>query len=91
MIALSFSFVETGSPFKLQVQAASQSAGHTLEVNSGKLCVLESLKYACFQFPVYTRSFVSGTRLCRGQPDAIPPSIIPDWQKGTPHAMQRAP
>ena len=52
MIARSFSFVETGSPFKLQVQAASQSAGQTREVNYGKLCVLLSLKNACFQLPV---------------------------------------
>ena len=40
IMARSFSLVDTGSPFRLQVHAASQSAGHTLEVNSGKLCGL---------------------------------------------------
>ena len=86
----SFSLVDTGSPFTLQVQAASQRAGHTRQVNSGKLWVLDSLRYACLKFPRYTRSLVSGTRLCRGQPEAIPPIMQPDWQKGTPHSMQRA-
>ena len=39
----SFSLVETGSPFRLQVHAFSHSAGHTLEVNSGKQCVFINL------------------------------------------------
>ena len=39
----SFSFVATASPFKPQVQAFSHRAGHTLEVNSGKLLVFFSL------------------------------------------------
>ena len=78
MMALSFSFMVTASPYRLQVQAASQGAGHTLEVNSGKLLVFLSRLYACFQLPVYTRSFHSGTRLCRGHPLTIPPIIMPD-------------
>ena len=47
MIARSFSFVQTGSPFTLHVQAASQSAGQTREVNSGKQFVLVRRRYAC--------------------------------------------
>ena len=77
MIAFSFSLVETGAPISPQVHAASQSAGHTLEVNSGKQCVLLSLTYACSRLPLYTRSFVSGTRLLSGHPDAIPPIMVP--------------
>ena len=43
MMAYSFSLVDTGSPFSPQVQAASHKAGHTREVNSGKLLVFFSL------------------------------------------------
>ena len=39
-MARSFSFVETGWESRLQVQAASQRAGQTLQVNSGKQWVL---------------------------------------------------
>ena len=39
----SFSFVDTGSPCRPQVQAASHKAGQTLEVNSGKQWVFDSL------------------------------------------------
>ena len=46
--------------------------GQPLDVNSGKLLVLCRRLYACSQLPVYTRSFHSGTRLCRGQPDVMP-------------------
>ena len=35
--------LDTGFPFRLQVHAASQSAGQTRLVNSGKLCVFVSL------------------------------------------------
>ena len=52
IIARSFSLVDTGSPLRLQVHAASHNAGHTLEVNSGKQLVFDRRIYACFQFPV---------------------------------------
>ena len=39
LIIFSLSLIATGSPFKAQVHAASQSAGQTLPVNSGKQCV----------------------------------------------------
>ena len=91
IMARSFSFTVTGSPFRPQVHAASQGAGHTLDVNSGKLLVfLSRLKASC-QLPVYTRSFHSGIRLLSGHPLTIPFIITPDWQKGTPHSMHRAP
>ena len=41
MMACSLAFTATGFPFRPQVQAASQRAGHTRHVNSGKLCVFE--------------------------------------------------
>ena len=39
IMAPSFSLMATGVPFNPQVQAASHGAGHTREVNSGKLLV----------------------------------------------------
>ena len=90
-IVRSFSFVETGWLWTLQVQAASQRAGQTREVNSGKQWVFLSLCQAASRLPRYTRSLNSGTRLWSGQPEAIPLSILPNWQKGTPQSMQRAP
>ena len=90
-MANSFSFTVTGSPFRPQVQAASHRAGHTRPVNSGKLLVFRSRFRAWSRLPWYTRSFHSGTRLCSGQPVYIPASCTPDWQKGTPHSMHRAP
>ena len=91
MMPCSFALQVTGSSQCPQVQAASQSAGHTREVNSGKLLVFFRRLYACSQFPVYTRSFYSGTRLCSGHPEVIPMMFIPAWQNGTPQFMQRAP
>ncbi len=46
MMASSFSRMVTGSPCSAQVQAASQGAGHTRPVNSGKLLVLMSRESA---------------------------------------------
>ena len=86
----SLSLTDTGLPQCPHVHAFSHSAGQTLDVNSGKLLVLCRRLYACSQLPVYTRSFHSGTRLCRGQPDVMPAIVIPDWQKGTPQSIQRA-
>ena len=90
MIPCSFALQVTGSSQCPQVQAASQSAGHTLEVNSGKLLVLVRRLYACSQLLVYKRSFHSGTRLCSGHPLVIPMIFIPAWQNGTPQFIQRA-
>ena len=90
IIPCSLSLTDTGLPQCPHVHAFSHSAGQTLDVNSGKLLVLCRRLYACSQLPVYTRSFHSGTRLCRGQPDVMPAIVIPDWQKGTPQSIQRA-
>ena len=51
IIARSLALVATGSLSRLQVQAASQSAGQTRDVNSGKQCVLDRRLYASSQFP----------------------------------------
>ena len=40
IIVFSFALHETGFPFNPQVHAFSHKAGHTLDVNSGKLFVL---------------------------------------------------
>ena len=37
------------------------------------------------------RCMACGVPFCSGQPDIIPPSICPAWQKGTPHAIHLAP
>jgi hypothetical protein len=65
----------------LSVQAASQGAGQTRPVNSGKLLVRCSRSSAAFHWSRLTRSFQSGIRLFTGQPE---------WQKGTPQSMQRS-
>jgi hypothetical protein len=66
----------------LSVHAASQGAGHTRPVNSGKLFVWCKTSSAAFHCWRYTRSFQSGMMLCTGHPD---------WQNGIPQSMQRAP
>ena len=92
MMARSFSRTDTGAPAAMpQVQAASHKAGHTRLVNSGNRLVAIRRCSASSHRPWYTRSFHSGIRLCSGQPLAIPPIIMPLWQKGTPQSMQRAP
>src|SRR3954469_14338297 len=83
MIETSICLMETASPSRISsTHAASQGAGHSLPVNSGKLLVACSCAIASRQRSRYTRSFQSGMRLPSGQPL---------WQNGTPHSMQRAP
>ena len=67
-MAFSFSLTVTASPFKPQVHAFSQRAGHTLEVNSGKLFVLNNLLAASSHCPLNTKSFHSGIKLLSGHP-----------------------
>ena len=66
----------------LSVQAASQGAGQTRPVNSGKLLVECSTSSASRHLLRYTRSFQSGMMLFTGQPV---------WQNGMPQSMQRPP
>ena len=61
---------------------ASQSAGQTRDVNSGKSEFAESSSQARRQSPCATARFWSGTRLPSGQPHA--------WQNGWPQSLQRA-
>ena len=44
MMAYSFSLVATGSPVRLQVHAASHSAGHTLDVKTAHKALRYSAK-----------------------------------------------
>ena len=81
MMRTSTCLMVTGSSLMARTQAASQGAGQSLPVNSGKLLVACSRSIASRQWPRYTRSFQSGMMLPRGQPW---------WQKGTPQSMQRA-
>ena len=72
MIALSFSFVATGSPFKLQVQAASHSAGKTIAViGSGPsgLAAAQQLNRRGHSVTVYERSDRPGGLLRYGIPN----------------------
>ena len=82
MIACSIDLMPTASLLMFSTQAASQGAGQTRPVNSGKLLVECSTSIASFQPPRYTRSFQSGMMLLTGQPL---------WQNGMPQSMQRAP
>ncbi len=66
----------------LSVHAASQGAGQTRPVNSGKLLVECNTSDASFQSLRYTRSLKSGMMLLTGQP------LL---QNGVPQSMQRAP
>ena len=70
----------TGSSPMPSTQAASQGAGQSRPVNSGKLLVACSDSEAAAHAPVRTRSFQSGMRLPSGQPS---------WQNGMPQSMQR--
>ena len=67
-------------PLMASTQAASQGAGHSRPVNSGKLLVACNCSMAKRHWPVRTRSFQSGIRLPSGQPW---------WQNGTPQSMHR--
>jgi len=71
-----------GSLLMFSTHAASQGAGQTRPVKSGKLFVLCSTSIAFFQSPWYTRSLKSGMMLLTGHP------LL---QKGVPQSMQRAP
>jgi hypothetical protein len=82
MMACSMLLMPTGSSLTLSVQAASQGAGQTRPVNSGKLFVWCRTSMASFQSPWYTRSLKSGMMLLTGQP------LL---QNGVPQSMQRAP
>ena len=93
MIAISIFLMATGGSVIPSTQLPSQGAGHTRPVNSGKLLVACNRSRASRHWPLYTRSFHSGIRLCVGQP-ALPIRCSRgafDWQKGTPQSMQRAP
>ncbi len=82
----------TASSCSPRLQAVSHGAGHTREVNSGNGLVIERRSAASRMRPRHKRSFVSGMRLCSGQPVArlAPAKTTPLWQKATPQAMQRA-
>ena len=82
MMACSMLLMPTGSSLTLSVHAASQGAGQTRPVNSGKLLVWCSTSMAPCQSPRYTRSLKSGMMLLTGQP------LL---QNGVPQSMQRAP
>ena len=82
MIACSIDLMPTASLLMLSVQAASQGAGQTRPVNSGKLLVECRTSIAWRQSWRNTRSFQSGMMLLTGQPF---------WQNGMPQSMQRAP
>ena len=68
MIACSIDLIPTASLLMLSVHAASQGAGQTRPVNSGKLFVECSVSSASCQFCVNTRSLKSGMMLLTGQP-----------------------
>ena len=81
MISTSTCLMVTGEPpLMASTQAASQGAGHSRPVNSGKLLVACSASMAYRHCPVRTRSFQSGIRLPSGQPW---------WQNGMPQSMHR--
>jgi hypothetical protein len=82
MIACSIDLMPTGSLLMFSVQAASQGAGQTRPVNSGKLLVECRTSIASRQFCLKTRSFQSGMMLLIGHPV---------MQNGVPQSMQRAP
>ena len=81
-IVISICLIATGSSLMPSTQAASQGAGQTRPVNSGKLFVACSRWLASCHCWRYTRSLKSGMMFPNGQPV---------WQKGTPQSMQRAP
>ena len=80
-ISTSTCLIVTAGSLMPSTHAASQGAGHSLPVNSGKLFVAWRRSIAACQWSRYTRSFHSGIRFPRGQPV---------WQNGMPQSMQRA-
>ncbi len=83
-MARSMRLMVTGGSVIPRTQASSQGAGQIRPVHSGKLLVRDRDSHASRHRPRRTRSFHSGIRLWRGHP-------VPDWQKGTPQSMHRAP
>src|SRR4051794_30233660 len=81
-IACSICLIVTASSLMSSTHAASHGAGQMRPVNSGKLFVASAMRLASRQRPRNTASFQSGIRLPSGQPE---------WQKGMPQSMQRAP
>ena len=79
--AFSMGATVTGWSLMESTQDASQRAGQTRPVTSGKLLVAWRRSEASCQRSRWTRSFHSGMRLPIGQPL---------WQKGVPQLMQRA-
>ncbi len=69
MMKCSIDLMPTASSLMLSVHAASQGAGQTRPVNSGKLLVECSTSSASRHWCRYTRSFQSGMMLWTGQPD----------------------
>ena len=91
MIARSFAFVV----HRISVQIARAGCLAQSRADTGckfreAMRLRQSLGMPPPSYRGYTRSFHSGTRLFSGQPEAMPPIIMPAWQNGTPHAMHRA-
>src|SRR3954452_13243193 len=82
MMRCSICLIVTASSLMSSTHAASHGAGQMRPVNSGKLFVACSASIALRQRSRKTRSFQSGMRLPSGQPE---------WQKGMPQSMHRAP
>jgi hypothetical protein len=80
MMLTSTCLMVTGSSPMPSTQAASQGAGHSRPVNSGKLFVACSRSMASTQSPRRVRSFHSGMMFPSGQPL---------WQNGMPQSMHR--
>ena len=80
MMETSTCLMVTGSALIPSTQAASQGAGHSRPVNSGKLLVACRASMASRHRSRYTRSFQSGMMLPSGQPSL---------QNGMPQFMQR--
>ena len=68
MIVSSTCLIVTASLLIPNTQAASQGAGHSRPVNSGKLFVACSRSIASCHLSRYTRSFQSGMMLPSGHP-----------------------
>jgi hypothetical protein len=80
MISISTCLMVTASSLMASTQAASQGAGHSVPVNSGKLFVACRRSAASAQSLRQTRLFHSGMRLPSGQPW---------WQNGIPQFIHR--
>ena len=81
MISTSTCLMVTGSWLMPSTHDASQGAGQSRPVNSGKLLVACNRSIESRQRSLKTRSFHSGIRLPSGQPL---------WQNGMPQSMHLA-